>query len=76
MAVLRGADPDTGGRIGRVAQVWRPLLVNRSLSGNRRGFLDDSDGVPTRRVGRDYLVTQGQKYLPNICKLLKISILV
>ena len=33
MAVLRDADPDTGGRIGRVAQVWRPLFAIADAAG-------------------------------------------
>lgn len=32
-ATLRDADPDTGGRIGRVAQVWRPLFAIADAAG-------------------------------------------
>ena len=32
-ATLREADPDTGGRIGRIAQVWRPLFAIADAAG-------------------------------------------
>ena len=32
-AALREADPDTGGRIGRIAQVWRPLFAIADTAG-------------------------------------------
>ena len=32
-AGLREADPDTGGRIGRIAQVWRPLFAIADAAG-------------------------------------------
>lgn len=32
-AALRDADPDTGGRIGRIAQVWRPLFAIADAAG-------------------------------------------
>ena len=32
-AALREADPDTGGRIGRIAQVWRPLFAIADAAG-------------------------------------------
>ena len=33
LAELREADPDTGGRIGRIAQVWRPLFAVADAAG-------------------------------------------
>ena len=32
-AALHEADPDTGGRIGRIAQVWRPLFAIADVAG-------------------------------------------
>ena len=32
-AALRDADPDTGGRIGRIGQVWRPLFAIADAAG-------------------------------------------